>query len=158
MKKNFRQVSPEDFNVEKLLAAAREGKLYVEESENDFSEEEIKKEVRAYVARIKVFVTKDFRQSADALWDQILACDELFELMKPTPKAKRCRTFNKYKVVGIIGMLREKGVYEQYSDRKFDALLEPGCKESPYRRYLGMGVEEYALLVKIRKIVAQFKV
>ena len=50
--------------MEKLLAAAREGRLYVEEHEKGVSEEEIKKEVRAYVARVKAFVTKDFRQSA----------------------------------------------------------------------------------------------
>ena len=157
MKKNFRQVSPEDFDVEKLLAAAREGRLYVEEHEKGVSEEEIKKEVRAYVARVKAFVTKDFRKSADALWEQLLACDELFELMKPSPKARLCRTFNKYNVVSMIGVLREKGVYEPYSDRKFDALLEPDVAESPYRRYLGAGIEKYALLVKIRQIVGQFR-
>jgi hypothetical protein len=55
----------------------------------------------------------------------------------------------------IIGVLREKGVYEQYSDRKFDAQLEPSYADSPYRRYLGMGLEQHSLLVEIRRIVAE---
>ena len=57
----------------------------------------------------------------------------------------------------IIGVLREKGVYEQYSDRDFDSLLEPDEKDSPYRRYLGMGIEEHSLLIKIIRIVDAIK-
>jgi hypothetical protein len=33
--KQFRQVRPEDFDVELLMAAAREGRLYVEEKKRE---------------------------------------------------------------------------------------------------------------------------
>ena len=42
----------------------------------------------------------------------------------PKPKARKCKTFDKYGVMRIICVLREKGVYEHRSDPQFDALLE----------------------------------
>ena len=155
--RKLKQVRPEDFNVEQLMAAAREGRLYVDESRKTVSKDVVRKEVRAYVARIKVFVTKDFRSSVDELWEQILSCDEFIEFLTPGTKAKKCLLFDKYNVMRIIGVLREKGVYEPYSDRKYDALLEPDCKDSPYRKYLGSGINQRNLLLKIREIVANCK-
>ena len=73
MKISLKQVRPEDFDVETLMAAAREGRLYVDETEKTVSKEQVKREVRAYVARIKVFVTPKFRSSIDELWEKILA-------------------------------------------------------------------------------------
>ena len=155
--KQFRQVRPEDFDVELLMAAAREGKLYVDETRHEVSREEIIVEVRAYVRRIKMFVTKPYISKVDDLWEQILTSDDFVTFLTPGSKAKKCKVFDKYSVMRIIGVLREKDVYERYSDRKFDALLEPETKDSPYRKYLGMGLEQRALLIKLRQIVAKFQ-
>ena len=158
MKQNFKQVRPEDFDVELLLAAAREGRLYVDETKKEVSRETIIIEVRAYVQRIKVFVTKQYRSSIDDLWEQILASDDFVMFLTPGCKAKKCKVFDKYNVMRIIGVLREKDVYEHYSDLKYNALLEQTDKDSPYRKYLGMGLEQRYLLVKLRQIVAKFQV
>lgn len=158
MKQNFKQVRPEDFDVELLLAAAREGRLYVDETKKEVSRETIIIEVRAYVQRIKVFVTKQYRSSIDDLWEQILATDDFVMFLTPGCKAKKCKVFDKYNVMRIIGVLREKDVYEHYSDLKYNALLEQTDKDSPYRKYLGMGLEQRYLLVKLRQIVAKFQV
>ena len=155
--KQFRQVRPEDFDVELLMAAAREGKLYVDETRHEVSREEIIVEVRAYVRRIKAFVTKPYMSKVDDLWEQILTSEDFVTFLTPGCKAKKCKMFDKYGVMRIIGILREKDVYERYSDRKFDALLEPEMKDSPYRKYLGMGLEQRALLIKLRQIVAKFQ-
>ena len=155
--KQFRQVRPEDFDVELLMAAAREGRLFVDETKREVSREEIIIEVRAYVRRIKVFVTKPYISKVDDLWNQILTNDDFVTFLTPGYKAKKCKAFDKYSVMRIIGVLREKDVYERYSDRKFDALLEPEMKDSPYRKYLGMGLEQRALLIKLRQIVAKFQ-
>ncbi len=155
--KQFRQVRPEDYDVELLMAAAREGRLYVDETKHEVNREEIKIEVRAYVQRIKVFVTKPYMSKVDDLWEQILTSDDFVTFLTPGSKAKKCKVFDKYSVMRIIGVLREKDVYERYSDRKFDALLEPETKDSPYRKYLGMGLEKRALLMKLRQIVAKFQ-
>lgn len=158
MKQHFKQVRPEDFDVELLLAAAREGRLYVDEARKEVSRETIIIEVRAYVQRIKVFVTKQYRSSIDDLWEQILASDDFVTFLTPSCKAKKCKVFDKYNVMRIIGVLREKDVYEHYSDLKYNALLEQTDKDSPYRKYLGMGLEQRCLLVKLRQIVAKFQV
>ena len=139
------------------MAAAREGKLYVDETRREVSREEIIIEVRAYVRRIKMFVTKPYISKVDDLWEQILTSDDFVTFLTPGSKAKKCKVFDKYSVMRIIGVLREKDVYERYSDRKFDALLEPEMKDSPYRKYLGMGLEQRALLIKLRQIVAKFQ-
>ncbi len=154
---SFKQVRPEDFDVEKLLVAAREGRLYVDENDNTVNKEQIIGEVRAYIERIKAFVTNKYSPSVDKLWEQILATDDFSQYLMPGTKARKCRVFNKYNVMRIIGVLREKGVYEQYSDRDFDALLEPNEKDSPYRRYLGMGIEDHTLLIKNIRIVDAIK-
>lgn len=157
MTKVFRQVRPEDFDVETLRAAAREGRLYVDVSKKEVSRVVIIKEVRAYVERIRVLVTKEFSSSIDDLWEQIFSTEDFVQLLTPSCKAKKCRNFNKYSVMRIIGVLREKGVYEQYNDSKYNALLEQTNKDTPYRKYLGMGFDQRHLLVEIRKIVAQFQ-
>lgn len=140
-----------------LLAAAREGRLYIDECKSEVSREQLINKVRAYVARIKVFVTPGYSPLVDDLWEQILATNEFVVFLTPGSRARVCRDFDKYNVMRIIGVLREKGVYEQYSDRKFDAILEPDVKDSPYRRYLGMGIEQRSLLVKLRQIVSHFE-
>ena len=155
--KKLKQVRPEDFDVKALLAAAREGRLYVDESKKELSRDVVIKEVRAYVGRIQTLVTKEFSSSIDDLWEQILSTEEFVVLLTPSRKAKKCREFNKYSVMRIIGVLREKGVYEYYNDSKYNALLEQTDKDTPYRKYLGMGFEQRHLLVEIRKIVAQYQ-
>jgi transcription elongation factor GreA-like protein len=151
--KKLTRVRPEDFDVELLMAAAREGRLYVDEGKKIVNKEKVKNEVRAYVARISTFVTRRYSSSIDELWEEILNDDDFVELLMPGNKTKKCREFNKYNVMRIIGVLREKDVYEHYSDRKYAVLLEQTNKDSSYRSYLGMGLEQHSLLVKIRQIV-----
>ena len=156
--KKLTRVRPEDFDAELLTPAAREGRLYVDESRKAVSKEEVIDKVRAYVERIREFVTPGFRSSVDELWENILNCDDFVAFLTPSNKARRCRDFNKYNVMRIIGVLREKDVYEHFSDRQYDALLEPDVNDSPYRKYLGIGIEQRSLLIKIRQIVALYQV
>lgn len=153
--RRLKQIRPEDFDVERLLAAAREGRLYIDRERNTVCKDEVAKEVRAYVERIRAFVTPRFRSSVDELWEEILQCDILMEVLMPKPKVRKCKEFDKYGVMRIVGVLREHGVYEQYSDPMFDALLEEQGKDSPYRRYLSQGLEQRGQLVALRGIVEQ---
>ncbi len=157
MKKSLKQVHPEDFDLKALIAAAREGRLYVDESKKSVSKEKVKREVRAYVARISPLVTRRYSSSIDELWEEILNDNDFIQLLMPGNKTKKCRQFNKYNVMRIIGVLREKDVYERYSDRKYAALLEQSNKDCSYRSYLGMGLEQRFLLVKIRKIIVELE-
>lgn len=157
MKKQLKQVSPEDFDVRMLMQAAREGRLYFEEKEKTVSREYIINNVRAYIQRISPLATRRYRSVIDMLWEEIFQSDVLLELLMPKPKARKCKDFDKYGVMRLIGVLREKDVYEHYSDRKYMSLLEQSNIDCSYRCYLGMGLEERSMLVKIRQIVAQFE-
>ena len=157
MKKSLKQVRPEDFDVKALMVAAREGRLYVDESKKEVSRDIVIKEVRAYVGRIKVLVTKEFRSSIDDLWEQILSTEEFVVFLTPSSKAKKCREFNKYGVMRIICVLREKGVSEEYNDSKYNNILEQTDKDTPYRKYLSEGLKQRHLMVKLRQIVAKYQ-
>ena len=142
--------------MEALLAAAREGRLYVDENKKEISWDVIIKEVRTYVGRIETLVTKEFSSSIDDLWEQILTTEDFQVLLTPSCKARKCKEFNKYGVMRIIGVLREKGVYEDFNDTKYNNILEQTDKDTPYRKYLRMGLEQHHLLVKLRQIVAKY--
>lgn len=150
------RVHPEGFDVKLLMAAAREGRLYIDESKNEASREQVTIRVRAYVARIKVFATPKYGSLVGELWEEIFRCDTLMEILIPKQRARKCRDFDKYGVMRIVGVLREKGVYEQRSDPQYDALFEEQGKDSPYRRYLSQGLEKHSQLVALRRIVEQF--
>ena len=157
MKKSLKQVRPEDFDVKALMVAAREGRLYVDESKKEVSRDIVIKEVRAYIGRIKLLVTKGFSSSVDDIWEHILSTEEFVVFLTPCSKAKKCREFDKYNVMRIIGVLREKGVYEDFNDTKYNNILEQTDKDTPYRKYLRMGLEQHHLLVKLRQIVAKYQ-
>lgn len=151
--KKLTRVRPEDFDVRSLMAAAREGRLYVDVANSTVNKEEVKRDVRAYVARISPLVTRRYSSLIDELWEEIFSNDVLMDMLMPKPKARKCREFDKYGVMRIVGVLRVKGVYEQRSDPQFDALLEQPGKDSPYRRYLGQGFENRGQLLALRSIV-----
>ena len=152
------QVRPEDLYNEQTILAAQEGRLFIDLKTDTIDRETINNNVRAYVHRIDSLVTRRFSASIDALWDVIFRHDGLMAVMMPKPRARKCRDFDKYGVARIIGLLREKSVYEQYSDRHFDALLEPDVKESPYRRFLSQGLDNRSLVLAIRDIISNMNV
>ena len=53
MKKDLKQVRPEDFDAEALMAAAREGRLYVDEGINQVCSKQVIENVRANVVLIQ---------------------------------------------------------------------------------------------------------
>ena len=149
--KQLRKVRPEDFDVQALLTATQEGRLYIEEVKEDYKEN-IEEEVRAYVDQIRMFATSEFSPYIDDIWGQILACEEFIDFLAPGPKARKFRKFNKYNVMRIIGVLREAGVYERYNDLYFVQLLEHTDQDNSYRSYLGRGIEQRPLLLKLLTI------
>ena len=152
MRGNFKKVRVEDYDKESLWAAAQEGRLYIKEPEF-ISKESIIIDVREYVKQLHPLTTDKFREHVDDVWEQIFACDELLELLMPSPKARKFKAFNKYNVMRIIGVLREAGVYQANKDLDLVNQLEHTDTDNSYRCYIGKGVEPYALLRKIFEIV-----
>ena len=148
------QVRPEDLYNEEILLAAQEGRLFIDSKAGTIDRETINNNIRAYVHRIDSLATRKFSASIDVVWDAIFRHDRLMAVMMPKPRARKFRDFDKYGVMRIIGILRENGVYEQYSDPKYMVLLEQSAKDSSYRSYLGKGLDDRSLLLDLRKIVA----
>ena len=155
--KKLTRVRPEDFDVETLMTAAREGRLYIDESKNIVNKEQVIKKVRAYVQRIKVLATPEFGSSVDELWEHILTSDEIVEFLMPGNRTKRCIEFNKYNVMRIICVLRANGVYQMLSNPKYDSLLEPDVKDSIYRKALGEGIRQSMIMAKLKEILWNFQ-
>ena len=155
--RNLKQIRPEDVNVELIMVAAREGRLYLEEDEKTVSDEVVKESVRTYVERIRGCVTSKYQETIDVIWEEILRTNDFLVLLKPSTKARDGRDVNTYNVMRIIGVLHEAGVYESYSQRVYDNLLEPTIKDSPYRKYLGKGFDKHSLLIKLLKIINDVK-
>lgn len=151
--KKLKRVRPEDYDAEALMAAAREGRVYIAENEECISKEQVVIAVRAYVQRINILATPNYASSVDELWEQILSTDEFVDFLMPGTRTRKCKTFNKYNVMRIIGVLRENGVYQLLSDPKFDALLEPDLTDSSYRKSLGKGIGQSALMAELKKIL-----
>lgn len=147
-------VRPEDLYSLETLLAAQSGKLYIDLSADTHDRNTIQKSIRAYVHRIDSLATRKFSASIDVVWDAIFRHDRLMAVMMPKPRARKFRDFDKYGVMRIIGILRENGVYEQYSDPKYMVLLEQSAKDSSYRSYLGKGLDDRSLVLALRKIVA----
>ena len=65
------KVPVEGIKAEEVLALWHTGKLYVKLPPKNVPLEKIKDNVRAYVDRLRPFVTAAFRDSIDELWDEI---------------------------------------------------------------------------------------
>jgi hypothetical protein len=153
-----RIVTPEDFDVrlEQLKKAAQEGRLFEIPPQETGLSEEVFNKIRSYVGRISSLVTPKYSKSIDSIWNNIFHCPELQNFLKASNKAHKFKDFNKYGVMGIICVLRNNGVYKDYNDSKYDAMLEPGENGSRYRRFLGQGLRQ-DLCLKVRDIVNKNK-
>ncbi|MBR0036462.1 MAG: hypothetical protein IJP70_02350 [Bacteroidales bacterium] len=112
MKHIFKQVRPQDFNVEALMNAAREGRLYIDVKEKEPDQSHVAEEVRAYVAPIQDYVSPEFFSKINQLWSEILASDRIREYLT-MKKGTKSGHMNRYAVTNLVCFLRNKGVYRQ---------------------------------------------
>ena len=78
----YKKVCPEDYNGEQLQQLARDGVLCIDMTKL-VNLDEVIKNAREYVRRVRSFVKPQFRSSVDALWEDIFQCKELNELILP---------------------------------------------------------------------------
>ena len=93
----LKKVRPQDLvkNVEQLMEAAQEGRLYLAVNEVP-SEDEVKNHVRAYVGQIRPLATGGWQNKVDDLWEKVFRHPELMAMLLPKPRARKCRNFDKY--------------------------------------------------------------
>lgn len=154
----IRKVVREDLkHMDWFLTAIDEGRVRIEIPEDSVSRHAVINNVRAYVARIEGIAAKKYRDSIKYLWDRLLETDNVADMMMPSARARKCREFDKYNVVRVIGVLMEHGFYDYHEQQDIMEMLE-GERENSYRSYLGKGIEDAGLRRDIRAILEEFEI
>ena len=153
-----RKVVREDLkHMDLFLTAIDEGRVRIEIPEDSVSRHAVINNVRAYVARIEGIVAKKYRDSIKCLWDRLLETDNVADMMMPSARARKCREFDKYNVVRVIGVLMEHGFYDYHEQQDIMEMLE-GERENSYRSYLGKGIDDAVIRRDIRAILEEFEI
>lgn len=111
------KVHPEDYDVEQLLAAAREGRLYIKINETDIEAarrrqlEHCQSEALNYVKAIDEYVAPEWQPYIKALWTTLLD-DPLFTPQLVLQKGKQQGLLNRYLVTNIVFHLQVLSVYQ----------------------------------------------
>ena len=134
-------------NFSELLVAAREGRLMIEPKERKMPRrEDVIASVRSYVSQIDWLAQPRWAGRVSRVWEAIFDEKDFVDLLMPGPKMRKCRDFNKYSVMRMVGALRSYGVYdESVNDSQLCAALEHTAKDSAYRSYIGLGIESRGL-------------
>lgn len=143
-------------NWEQILKAAQEGRLYVAMSPNA-SEDEVKNQVRSYVSRIREMATQAWLTRVDNLWERVFGHPELMAMLMPKRRARKCREFDKYGVMRLVGVMRSYGVYDdKLNDLHLCEALEGKKGDCCYRSYIGMGIESRTLRRELKSMIEEF--
>ena len=154
----IRKVVREDLkHMDWFLTAIDEGRVRIEITDDSVSRHAVINNVRAYVARIEGIVAKKYRDSIKCLWDRLLETDNVADMMMPSARARKCREFDKYNVVRVIGVLMEHGFYDYHEQQDIMEMLE-GERENSYRSYLGKGIDDAVIRREIRAILEEFEI
>lgn len=113
--RNLFKVHPDDFDVKTLMTAAREGRLYIDETDNEkaHARQLLRRqhEVLAYVSAIEEFVVPEWLPHIKTLWTTLID-DPLFTPHLVLQKGKHQGMLNKYLVTNIVFHLQVLGVYQ----------------------------------------------
>lgn len=158
MGRKLRKVVREDLkHMDWFLTAIDEGRVRIEIPEDSVSRHAVINNVRAYVARIEGIAAKKYRDSIKCIWDNLLETDNVADMMMPSVRARKCREFDKYNVVRVIGVLMEHGFYDYHEQQDIMEMLE-GERENSYRSYLGKGIDDAVIRRDIRAILEEFEI
>lgn len=143
-------------NWEQILKAAQEGRLYMAMSPNA-SEDEVKNQVRNYVSQIREMATDAWRGKVENLWERVFDHPEMMAMLMPKRRARKCKDFDKYSVMRLVGVMRSYGVYDgKVNDSHLCEALEGKKGDCCYRSYIGMGIESRKLRRELKEMIEGF--
>lgn len=157
---NLHKVLPDEFDLDQILVAFREGRLYikpVERSGEEILEDGIAQILR-YVSHIDACVSQEHHAHMRSLWNSVLR-DETLQPLCFMTKGKRKGKPNWYRITSIVSLLREWNIYRKRDFTAVDLhlLLEGISKrnaiyESSTHYYL-----EHREMQILRKILANLQ-
>jgi len=107
----IKEVRPEDFDAQVLLALAREGKLYMKVEARKVSEKELlarcQQEAQDYVRAIDEYAADEWRPCINKVWEQLVQERAIAPgLVMPQ---KKC--LNRYFLMSLVSHLQVLGIY-----------------------------------------------
>ena len=154
--RNLKKVHPEDFDAEVLLAAAREGRLYVESNLDDATTDQLlfqcRQEALDYVSAIDTFAAPEWLPHIKEVWQTILN-DEAFASSLMMQKGRNRWRLNKYVVTNIVLHLQVLGVYS--GDNLF--LLHKELEHVNQKNSIYKSMGKYSLTAKQRRKIRELK-
>ena len=107
----IKEVRPEDFDAQVLLALAREGKLYMKVEARKVSEKELlarcQQEALEYVRAIDEYAADEWRPCINKVWEQLV--QEPMIATGLVMAQKKC--LNRYFLMSLVTQLQALGIY-----------------------------------------------
>lgn len=107
---------------------------------------QVAERARMYVSRIDSLATPAWRGKVSSLWQRILSDPAFLSYLTPTPKARKERLCNLYALLGIVGVMRSHGIYDEcLRDVQLANAVTLSHGDDSYRSFIGRGIEDREL-------------
>lgn len=149
-------VRTEDFDVRLLRQLAREGRLYFDPNEPSVAirDEDRQQEILQYVSEIDDCVTPAYVPFISLIWKRIISDDQLNDQLFIS-KGRHQGEANRYRVMAIVNVLYEMGVYAHHTYTLLDLhhrLEHTTHKDSVYTSRLNYALTRQQSLLLRRAI------
>ena len=160
MRVNFKQVRPEDLDVQELLALAREGEMYRKVKVEEISKRELlarcRQEALEYVKPINEYATEEWLPYINKVWKAVV--NE--RCISSNLVLSRKRELNRYFLTNLVFNLQMLGLYkpaEKVSPlRLHQALENTEGKNSAYKNAGKYGVTKEQRVI-LRQILEKYQ-
>ena len=114
--------------------------------------EQRKAEIMDYVAHLKPFVSKEWKNRYETLWHSILAIPEV-DAVVYNPGKQKNTTFNRNLIANIIYIMCSENVIDEHNATTLTKILEHD-KEHSVRSQLGIQPTDSTIAAKVRDLLA----
>ena len=118
----------------------------------DAEKEQCKAEIMDYVAHLKPFVSKEWKNRYETLWHSILAIPEV-DAVVYNPGKQKNTTFNRNLIANIIYIMCSENVIDEHNATTLTKALEHD-KEHSVRNQLGIQPTDSTIAAKVRDLLA----
>lgn len=103
-----------------------------------------------YISRLAPLTTPSWRGKEQQQWHRILGDTTFLSYLTPSTKARKERLCNLYALLGIVGVMRSHGIYDEcLRDVQLANAVTQSQGDDSYRSFIGRGIEDRELKKKL---------